>query len=284
MISRHTGRCGLLFDVTLLAVALALPVFASAGEEFKPFDIPEEMGPLDSAPVDSSLPEFVEPAPGAPGGTTSAAETAPLPVPVDTGPPILAPPVDAYIDLSLNNSSLNNLGYGDQPGGYRFIVGMIFEQFSNARFTMAPEVGYVRIGLAEETTTTTTRNAPIPQYDNIKKEKHSIDLSTLTFGLRSGYQVTGQLEAFGRAGMHFYHGASQQQTTWSYVPVLSTTPERSDDVQPSFSTADVGTDYYLSGGLAWKIGPVPSVYAEYQVIALGGSTIATTSLGFLLNF
>ena len=102
--------------------------------------------------------------------------------------------------------------------------------------------------------------------------------------VRGGYLLASKLEAFGRAGMHFYHIARQDQTTLSYTPRPPNTTPRADDVQPTFSISEVGTDYYISAGLAIKLGTVPSLYAEYGAYSMGSENITTTSIGFLLNF
>lgn len=279
MISRHSGHLGHFLRCSLLASASLLPGLAGAGE-IQPFDIPAEPAPLDGPEINSSLPDFVEPTPGDDAAAAAATPAAPAP----GTQPIAPPAIDAYVDLSFNNSDVTDFGYNDNPGGYRFIAGFVFQQYSTEKMTLAPEVGYVRIGLADESVTTITANNPIPQYRNIKTDLRSLDLSTLTFGVRAGFRLAEHLDGFARGGLHFYHGSRHDQTTYSYEPIAPNDVELPDDARPTFSTSDVGTDYYISGGLAFNLGSVPALYAEYGVYAVGSDNIATTSLGFLLNF
>lgn len=289
MISRHisqhaAGRHGLFLFLACLA-ALALPAPAGA-EEFMPFDIPDEASPFDSPGFDTSLPEFTEPEPAVPAVPQATTETAPPPAaPADTGPPLMAPKIDAYVDVSFNDSDLSAIGYAATPSGYRFVVGFIFQELGNERWTIAPEAGYFRIDTAEQDNVTVDRNSPsLPQYIVTTTHRLSSEIASLDFGGRFGFKINDRTLMYARTGLGFYHRADTQETTRAYEPKNLGTAPRDSDILPPDSFSNAGVAPYGTLGIAIMLGQVPSVYVEYGSRRIEGELLNTTSLGLLLNF
>ncbi len=197
----------------------------------------------------------------------------------------MAPKIDAYVDVSFNDSDLSALGYAATPSGYRFVVGFIFQELGNERWTIAPEAGYFRINPAEQDNVTVERNSPsLPQYIVTTTHHLSSEIASLDFGGRFGLQTNRWVSAYARAGLGFYHRAETQETTRAYEPKnLGTAPRNSDFLPPdSFSKAGIAP--YGTLGIAVLLGQVPSVYVEYGSRRIAGELLNTTSLGLLLNF
>lgn len=239
-----------------------------------PFSAPFGTLPATDSPYDPNLkPDFD--APMAP-----VAETPPA----SAGPDYQPPAIDAYVDLAFTDGDLSHYGFDDTPGGYRFIVGFRLEKSPFANLTIAPEIGYLRIGKAEDQTVTRTNNMPIPQYVNVRTTTDHFDVSTLQFGLRAAYHLAGPLDAYVRTGVHFYHLAESSQVVLSYEPIPPNTTPRPDDVQTSSSRAKVGTGAFGAVGYALSLGQVPSLQLEYGLYEFDGKPIGVFSFGALLNF
>ncbi|MFZ5756665.1 MAG: hypothetical protein ACOY3X_07155 [Pseudomonadota bacterium] len=239
-----------------------------------PFDAPAEQGQTGGGlfyneEFDATLPEIPEAAPAAA---------------IPAGPDYKPPRIDAYFDVAFTDSDIGSAGYSETPGGYRFIAGFRLEHFNHTRWSLAPEVGYLRIGRAMEESVTRTLNSPIQGYWNIRTEERKLDMSTLQFGVRSDYRLFGPVEAQVRAGAHFYHITDNRQITFSYEPGPLDPPPLPDDVQPNQSASDVGLDLFATIGLAVRLGTVPSLYIEYGSYNTDRGTVGVSALGFLLNF
>lgn len=251
-----------------LWVALAAPLLTQAGE-LMPFEIPEEEVQWDQV----DIPEF----------NTALPEPPPEPAkPVDPGPDWPAPAIDAYVDVSFSDARFNSLGYSEEPGGYRFVVGFRLDRPGDVRWSFAPEFGYSRIGRAERKDVSVYNN--IPGYTTTETVTHNIDLSALDFGARVGYRILPHLDVYGRGGMQFYHISSKTQTTLDFTPLAGVTLPRPREVQRPASTADAKLDLFGTLGVSLQLGDVPSFYVEYGARQVAGELVSIGSMGVLLNF
>lgn len=276
-IARHLR--GSLVSLLLLAGTPAV------AEDLQPFDAPAEEGWSGSSPLDDPsipLPEFNTSLPAIDDGA-DAPSTDGQPADVDTGADFQPPSIDAYLDLALTGTNFDSSGVDDTASGYRLIAGWYFGQAGSDRWSVAPELGYVRLGQASETTVTNTFDPSIPGYRKLITRIHDLDLSALDFGLRARMALTGHIDGYVRAGAHLYHSSTQINTQYSYIPLPPNTP-RPDDVLPTESTSENGVGVYGSLGVAVRLGKVPQLYAEYGMRQAGDNQVETTALGFLLNF
>lgn len=277
MIARQSNRVTR-FRLTCLAGALAgvLPVIAVA-----------EQMPWEEAPVDEpSLwndPTFDGTSTAVPDA--GAEDTAPPATPVDTGPDIPAPKVDAYFDVSFNDSDLDAFGYASSSSGYRFVAGFEFQELGSERVTVAPEVGYYRMNTAERNAVTVdANNSSLPTYIVTTTRRYTTDISSLDFGARFGFRFNDRISAFARAGLGFFHLADKLETMRSYTPKPGNPTPKADDFLLPDSSSEAGISPYLALGASFMLGPVPTVYVEYGTRRIDGELVNSASLGFLLNF
>jgi hypothetical protein len=251
---------------------LSVPLTANGGE-LMPFETPEEEIQWDKIDLDefnSALPTL--------SPDTPVPEVQP---PVDNRPDWPPPKIDAYLDTSFSNADFASLGYRDTVSGYRFIAGFAMATPALGRWSVAAEFGYNRIGRAERSIVTVDDSAP--NYTVTRTEMLDLDLSSLDFGGRVGYRMTSRLEAYTRAGMHFYHTSEKSQTRFDFEEKNLNPPRPSDLQQPaSTSTASVGA--FGTVGLALKAGSVPSFYAEYTTRDISGDVVDAINFGVLMNF
>lgn len=260
--------------LVMLCAVFAVSFPAAAGE-LMPFEVPEEEVQWDQIELD----EFkVDP-------TLPVAET-PASV-VEPGPDWPAPAIDAYFDIAFADADFAPLGYPQTQGGYRFIVGFRFDGLLGKHWTVAPEFGYTRIGLAERKQVSVDNTDP--NYTITTTDKFNTDLSALDFGARLGrlFMVNSgsaiRPEIYARAGLQFYHSADKTQRTLDFTPKNSN-PVRPSQVQQPASVADAKVDLYGAVGASLQLGKVPSIYAEYAARRIAGEFIEVTSVGVLLNF
>lgn len=251
-------------------------------------DAPFSPLPGEEAPFDPNFrPDFgpgfdggFDPAYGGgfdPGAGETAAAAAPQ------IPDYPAPKIDAYIDLSISESDFGNLGYDDAVSGYRLLVGFRLEEIGGGRWSVAPEVGYLRIGKAEREEFRTDAISDSQYYITIT-DGHELDMTALSFGARIGWRLHTRAEPYLRAGVHFYHALDRTRTTFSYEPKAPLIPPKAPVTTESQSEVNVGLHLYGALGFAWSLGKVPSLYAEYGTYVIENETIGTGSIGFLLNF
>lgn len=251
-------------------------------------DAPFSALPAEDAPFDPNFRPDFDPGfgsgfePGYGEGFDPGAAAAPVAVP--STPDYPAPRIDAYIDLSISESDFDKLGYQDAVGGYRFLIGFRLEEVGGDKWTLAPEVGYLRIGKAEREDISFD-DISEPQHRVTITDKHSLDVTALSFGGRFGWQFRPQAgEIYARVGLHFYHALDRTQTTFTYEPKAPLIPPKSPVSTGSQSEVNVGLDLYAGLGFAWKLGKVPSLYAEYGTFVIERELVNTGSVGFLLNF
>lgn len=271
-------------DAAPAATDAAAPAAADAA-----LDAPFSALPAEDAPFDPNFRPDFDPGfgsglePGFGEGFDPGAATAPATAP--PAPDYPAPKIDAYIDLSISESDFDKLGYQDAVGGYRFLIGFHLEEVGGDKWTLAPEVGYLRIGKAERDDISFD-DISEPQYYVTITDKHSLDVTALSFGGRIGWQLRRPQagEIYARAGLHFYHALDRTQTTFTYEPKAPLIPPKSPTSTGSQSEVNVGLDLYAGLGFAWKLGKVPSLYAEYGTFVIESELVNTGSIGFLLNF
>lgn len=194
-----------------------------------------------------------------------------------------APKIDAYVDLSISESDFGKLGYDDNVAGYRLLFGFRLEEVGGGKWTLAPEVGYLRIGKAERDDISTDAISDSEYYLTIT-DNHTLDATALSFGGRIGWLPHPRVEPYLRAGLHFYHALDRIETTFSYEPKAPLIPPKPQTTTSSQSEVNVGLDIYASLGFAWRLGKVPSLYAEYGAFAIENEVVTTGAVGFLLNF
>jgi hypothetical protein len=201
-----------------------------------------------------------------------AAETAPLE----------PPDINAYVDVALGQSDLGAVGYDEQPTSYRLVAGFLFPVEGAWRWSA--EIGYDRIGKAEEITSTTERrNINGASYDMTTTQTSTLDASALTFGARVAHDV-GPLDAFLRAGILHHHSAYKDQAKISYQETLPIFPSRPDETRATRSDTDVGFAPYAALGVGYRLGTVPTVYAEYTTRDIGADWVDSVMLGVSLDF
>lgn len=266
------------------AAAPAAPAAPAAADAT--LDAPFSALPAEDAPFDPNFrPDFdpgfgsgVEPGFGEafdPGAATAPATAPPA-------PDYPAPKIDAYIDLSISESDFGELAYEDAVGGYRLLIGFRLEELGGDRWSLAPEVGYLRIGKAERDYLSFDAISDSQYYVTIT-DNHSLDVTALSFGGRIGWQLR-RAEPYLRAGVHFYHALDRTQTTFTYEPKAPLIPPKSPTSTDSQSEVSVGLNLYAGVGCAWRLGKVPSLYAEYGTYVIENKIVGTGSVGFLLNF
>lgn len=272
-----------------LRLPLALGVLswctAKAGaEELQPFSLPEEPSLWDSpefgSPDDPLMPGDTPPLAPESGATPTEAPAQPA---VPPEPELVAPAVDAYLDVSFTDADFGALGYDDTTGGYRFIAGFQFEKFRYAGWALAPEVGYLRIGRPERELVEVDLDGPPTGYVVRKTTTETLDSTSLDFGVRASRPLAGALHGYARAGLQVYHAVDKAQVVFTYEPKPGFDP-RDPEIAPTTSRTDVGTGAFLSLGLAVQLGPVPSLYIEYGTREFADDRIDIGALGVLMNF
>lgn len=268
-------------DATPATADAATPAAADAT-----LDAPFSELPAEDAPFDPNFRPDFGPGfgsgfePGFGEGFDPGAATAPATVP--PAPDYPAPKIDAYIDLSISESDFDELAYLDAVDGYRLLIGFRLEEVGGDKWTLAPEVGYLRIGKAERDYVSFDAISDSQYYVTIT-DNHSLDVTALSFGGRIGWRLQ-RAEPYLRAGVHFYHALDRTQATFTYEPKAPLIPPKSPTSTDSQSEVSVGLNLYAGVGFAWSLGKVPSLYAEYGTYVIENEIVGTGSVGFLLNF
>lgn len=236
-----------------------------------PFEVPEEPIPWDELKFDDI--------------NAASPDSAPLIAekPVDNRPDWQPPPLDAYVDVSMGSADFSNVGYTDAQGGYRLTVGFLFGGVGGNRYSIAPEIGYTRIGraLRQQVTVDTTD----PQYTVTQTDMFSKDLSSLDFGVRAGLNLAPRTSLFARAGVQIYHVSDKILSTLAFTPKpASGAPPRDPQSQRPSTASDSRLGGFVSAGVALKVGQVPTVYGELMARQVEGTVVQTGAIGVLLNF
>lgn len=207
---------------------------------------------------------------------------APALLPAAEAVPLAPPDINAYVDVALGQSDLGNVGYEEQPTSYRLTAGFLFP--GEGAWRWSAEIGYDRIGKAEEVTSLTERrNINGASYDMTTTQTSTLDASALTFGARAARDI-GPLQTFLRAGILHHHSAYKDQTKVSYRETLPIFPARPDETRATRSDTDVGFAPYAAVGLGYRLGTVPTVYAEYTARDIGADWVDGVVLGVSLDF
>lgn len=269
---------------------LTLAGYAQA-EELPPLVVPEGLpAPAEGTPASAAD----LPAATADDATATATGEATPVVSADTAipatdtttmavPELTAPAIDARVDLSLPTSDFDSLGYPDHANGYRFIVSFRLEGVGGDRWSVAPEIGYFRMGQSERKVITLIPNTP-PNFDLTRTDTYKLDASSLDFGVRLGRNLRDRIEAYARGGLAVTHTRLAQETLDHAEPKPGNPADPYDTRLTTPATTNVSADPYAAVGLAFKLGQVPSVYAEYGLRTIDGSSANSLAIGLLLDF
>lgn len=205
--------------------------------------------------------------------------------PLETAAELTPPDIDGYLDPSLSWTEFNNTGVDDQPTGFRFIAGFLLKAPEGSPWRIAPEVGYFRLGAAEEVTSILDTNPPIAGYDAEVRTTRRLDATSLDFGARAAWQHE-HFSVFGRLGINAYNAARRTSVVSHYTPDIPDDPDRPvfDDKPPTQSRTSIGVAWYGSVGLGYSFGEIPTVYIEAGGREVVGTELTTVNVGVLLNF
>lgn len=253
----------------LLSLLVALPLHAGELPEASATDVTDTT----ALPAADALPPLADP--DAPPMAEADDELQP-------------PAIDAYFDVSFTRTDVGALGYDDTAGGYRFIAGFRLENVQAGAWSVAPEVGYFRIGKGE-LQQQAEFFGEISDYKRIRTDTFILDGSSLDFGARFSRELTAKTRVFARAGLGVTHVSRKQQTLDLWVPLppldpASCPPGGCALPTTTPSTTDVGLEPWGSAGVALQLGAVPWLYGEYGLRLLDGERIDTLAIGFLLDF
>ena len=216
----------------------------------------------------------------------------PLAVPgLDAAEEELMPPaVDAYVDISFTGADIDEPGFDDTARGYRIIAGFRLLDVAPGGWSVAPEIGYWRLGRSERVEQALFPNSPLG-FDRLQTDTYTLNATALDFGARFDRRLLPRLDAYARTGLAVTHVQRKREVLNTYLPRDVTPPDECPVFAPTCSlnnpeasTTEVSIDPWLGLGLALELGIVPSLYGEYNLRTVDGQSTAAWAVGFLLNF